>query len=250
VQRPQGAGRGPAPTRDEFRERLPAPSAEAAGPVSANYRAGATGRELPPASYRVRATGRWGGESSHTRCGSRHPTTRAEAHRRGRRCRSPWRPRCRAALWPFAHARLAPTSRPGPMSWASARRSWLSSARFLTGFVSARCFGRARDAACRNRMRGAPNSLLAPSNLPGCAGFLGRQVGRGYQIAPIRSRLPECELPGAPTEVRTTRCAYGGANYQAAAIPLQCAGRRRCQGGPARPRRPRRARRTPHSGAP
>jgi hypothetical protein len=69
------------------------------------------------------------------------------------------------------------------MSWASPRRSWLSSARFLTGFVSARYVGRAHVAACRSRMRGAPNSLLAPCNLPGCAGVLGLSPACGYSGA-------------------------------------------------------------------
>ena len=153
----------------------------------------------------LRATGRWGGGSSRRRCGSPHPTTRAEARRRGRRCHSPWRPRRRAALWPFAHARLAPTSRPGPMSWASPRRSWLSSARFLTGFVSARCFRRARDAACRNRMRGAPNSLLAPTNLPGCTRFLGLPPRRRSQIAAPRTRATRSPLPDRGYQVAAIR---------------------------------------------
>ena len=90
------------------------------------------------ATVATRVTGRWDGGSSRTRSGSRHPTRRAEAHRRGRRCRSPWRPRRRAAPWLCAHARLAPTSRPGPMSWALPQRSWMSSAHFLAGCVSAR----------------------------------------------------------------------------------------------------------------
>jgi hypothetical protein len=163
----------------------------------------------------LRATGRWGGGSSRRRCGSPHPTTRAEARRRGRRCHSPWRPRRRAALWPFAHARLAPTSRPGPMSWASPRRSWLSSARFLTGFVSARCFRRARDAACRNRMRGAPNSLLAPTNLPGCTRFLGLPPRRRSQIAAPRTRATRSPLPDRGYQVAAIRSRLSDRGYPA-----------------------------------
>ena len=65
-----------------------------------------------------------------------------------------------------------------------------------------------------------------------------------------RSRLPEHGLPDRRSQIAAIRSRLLGRGYQTAAIPLQCAGRRRRQGGPARPRRLRRARRTPRSGAP
>jgi hypothetical protein len=65
-----------------------------------------------------------------------------------------------------------------------------------------------------------------------------------------RSRLPEHGLPDRRSQIAAIRSRLLGRGYQTAAIPLQCAGKRRWQGGPARPRRLRRVRRTPRSGAP